>query len=135
VESVSQPETTGNTQAQSITIEARTVQNLPERDQDAPAEVAQAEALLKAGNITAARLWLSRAASRGNAQAVFRLAETYDPNKLAEWSVVGLTSDLGKARELYGRALTLGYQPAQERLAGLAGSSPMAPNSGLAKAR
>jgi hypothetical protein len=79
----------------------------------------KAELMLAKGEVASARLWLVSAMDRGDAEAVFRLAETYDPNLLALWGVVGLSSDPHKARELYAKALSGGVEAARERIARL----------------
>src|SRR5215204_1480347 len=48
-----------------------------------------------------------------------KLAETYDPKRLAAWSVVGLRGDPQKARELYQQARAGGVRQAQERISEL----------------
>jgi hypothetical protein len=64
--------------------------------------VARAAALLRSGDIVAARLLLERAA--GDASAVFLLAQTFDPRVLASLGVIGVRGDARKAEELYARA-------------------------------
>ena len=76
---------------------------------------ARANALLSQGNIGAARVVLERAAEMGSAQAIFALAETYDPNILATWRAYGTRGDTTKARELYARAYDGGIRAAQDR--------------------
>ncbi|WP_456726787.1 hypothetical protein [Bradyrhizobium sp. USDA 3397] len=81
--------------------------------------VARAGILLEQGDIGAARIVLERAAERGSAQAVFTLAETYDPHVLPKWSTVGTLGDVTKARELYARAEAVGNTQAKQRLEAL----------------
>ena len=66
--------------------------------------IARAEQLLRAQDIGGARLLLERAAKSDNLRAVFLLAETYDPQVLADRKVIGVSGDRTKARELYLRA-------------------------------
>jgi TPR repeat protein len=89
----------------------------PEPDDHAEdaAAIARADELLRRGNVAGARLWLSGPADR-DAEAMFRLAETYDPRMLRLWGVVGLPGDTEKAREYYARAERAGYGPARDRL-------------------
>jgi TPR repeat protein len=47
---------------------------------------------------------------------MFILAETYDPQMLARWGVLGVKPDLEKARALYEKAETRGIEGATERL-------------------
>jgi len=81
--------------------------------------VARAGILLEQGDVGAARIVLERAAERGSAQAVFALAETYDPHVLPKWSTVGTRGDVTKARELYARAVAVGNTQAKQRLEAL----------------
>src|SRR6187200_317486 len=76
---------------------------------------ARASALLSQGNIGAARAVLERAAETGSAQAIFALAETYDPNVLATWRTYGTRGDVTKARDLYARAFDGGSKAAKDR--------------------
>jgi hypothetical protein len=82
---------------------------------DAARLMARASALLAQGSIGAARLVLERAAETGNAQALFALAETYDPNVLATWRAYGTQGDATKARNLYARAYEGGIKAAKNR--------------------
>jgi TPR repeat protein len=84
-------------------------------DGDPARLAARASALLSQGNIGAARVVLERAAEMGSAQAIFALAETYDPNILATWRAYGTRGDTTKARELYARAYDGGIRAAQDR--------------------
>lgn len=78
--------------------------------------IARANILLDQGNIGAARNMLDRAAEMGSAEALFWLAETYDPLLLSERKTFGTRSDIAKARELYGKALAGGVSEAKLRL-------------------
>jgi hypothetical protein len=82
---------------------------------DAARLVARASSLLAQGSIGAARLVLEQAAETGNAQALFTLAETYDPNVLATWRAYGTQGDATKARNLYARAYEGGIKAAKNR--------------------
>jgi hypothetical protein len=42
---------------------------------------------------------LERAASSGDARAIFALAETYDPNMLSAWRVRGMKGDRNSRSE------------------------------------
>ena len=92
----------------------------PVRRGPAPTEVAAyialAHAKIQQGDIAAARRLLERAAESDEAVAMFVLAETYDPQMLARWGVVGIKPDLEKARALYEKAERRGVQGAKERL-------------------
>jgi hypothetical protein len=91
---------------------ASEAQNKPE----ASRLMARASALLAQGNIGAARTVLERAVEMGSADAIFALAETYDPNILASWGTYGTRGDALKARELYAKATVGGIQKAKDRL-------------------
>jgi hypothetical protein len=80
---------------------------------------ARADMLFRSGDVSGARLLLERAQQGGNAQAIFLLAETFDPNALATIGAVGIRSDPARARELYGRALALGIARAGTRMEAL----------------
>jgi hypothetical protein len=78
--------------------------------------MARASALLRQGNIGAARTVLQRAAETGSAQASFMLAETYDPAILSAWGTYGTRGEATKAREFYAKAHAGGIQEAKDRL-------------------
>jgi len=90
----------------------------PETAADAEARrlLGRARQLVDQGNISAARSILEHAAEAGNAQALFALAETYDPHLLTAWGTIGMKGDVAKARELYAKALASGLQEADARL-------------------
>jgi len=99
---------------------ASTVPSTAGRHGPAPTEVAayiaQAHAKIRQGDIAAARRLLERASSGDEAEAWLVLAETYDPQMLARWGVVGIKPDLEKAKTLYQEAQRRGAQGARERL-------------------
>jgi hypothetical protein len=75
----------------------------------------RASALLKQGDIGAARMVLAFANDSGSARAAFMLAETYDPQVLSALKVLGTSSDIRKARELYAKAYAGGIEEARAR--------------------
>ena len=77
--------------------------------------MSSAGALLRQGDIGAARIVLERAVETGSAQASFMLAETYDPLVLSTWKTYGTRGDGTKARELYEKAHAGGIQAAKGR--------------------
>ena len=81
--------------------------------------VARADTLLRAGDVSGARLLLERSMESGNARAAFLLAETFDPHFLSKLGALGIRSDVAKARELYARARALGITQADERMQAL----------------
>jgi hypothetical protein len=86
---------------------------------EAAAYIAQAQAKIQQGDIAAARRLLERASDSGEGEAWFPLAETYDPQMLARWGVVGIKPDLEKAKALYQEAQSRGAQGARKRLLAL----------------
>jgi hypothetical protein len=82
----------------------------------------RAIALLGQGNIGAARAVLERAGETGSAQAIFMLAETYDPLVLSKWGTYGTRGDATKARELYEKAYDSGIKTAKNRSDALLGT-------------
>lgn len=85
-----------------------------------PDLIAKADERFDNGDVAGARLWLEAALDAGDADAAFRLAETYDPEKLTEWRIVGVASDVSKARALYERAANGGVEAARQSVARLA---------------
>ena len=81
--------------------------------------IARANLLLEQGNIGAARNMLDRAVEMGSTEALFWLAETYDPLLLSTRKTFGTQSDVAKARELYVKALAGGVSEAKVRLQAL----------------
>lgn len=77
------------------------------------------EAMLRAGDITAARLLLARAAAAGSGAAARRLGTTYDPATLPLLPASGLQPDPEMAATWYRRAIALDDREAAERLAAL----------------
>jgi hypothetical protein len=78
--------------------------------------MARANQLLAMGDVAAARIVLDRAAELGDTQALFALAETYDPFSLSAWGTLGTQADAAKAQELYAKALAAGIQKARDRI-------------------
>lgn len=70
--------------------------------------IARAIKLVAAGDLSAARLLLTRAAENGSAEAALHLAETYDPARLKTRGILGLKGDPERARHWYMRAEALG---------------------------
>ncbi|GBE43827.1 hypothetical protein BMS3Bbin10_01909 [bacterium BMS3Bbin10] len=71
--------------------------------------------LTASGDISSTRLAYEYAAHRGSVNAMFALAQTYDPEMLAAWSVVGIRPDMSAALKWYGRAAGLGHGRAGTR--------------------
>jgi hypothetical protein len=96
-----------------------------------PAETAvlrdRATRLLGEGDIAAARLLLLHLAERGDGEAAYDLARTFDREMLAELGAKGMDGDAARARGWYERASEDGNVKAAERLkvlASLSGTGP-----------
>jgi hypothetical protein len=109
--------------AQSTAMNNRSVSNASwgatEDTGDISRLMTRARALLRQGDIAAARNVLERAAETEDAAALYALAETFDPAVLRSWNVLGTRGDPARARELYAKALVGGVHEARERLTGL----------------
>jgi hypothetical protein len=77
----------------------------------------RAKSLMAVGDITSARLLLTRAADAQEASAALLLAQTYDPAVLGTTDMRSITPDPATARSWYERAAQLGSADAQQRLA------------------
>lgn len=74
------------------------------------------QALLKDGDIAAARLVLRRAAEAGDANAMLMLAGSYDRAELVKLKVFGVAPDHAQAKAWYAKAVELGSAEAVRRL-------------------
>jgi hypothetical protein len=77
---------------------------------------ARARELLAEGDIAGARLLLLHLAGRGEGEAAFELASTFDADALAKLGASGIPGDPAVARTWYERALKAGNAEAAERL-------------------
>lgn len=87
----------------------------------------RAKKLLDEGDIAAARLLLLHLAERGEGEAAYELARTFDRDMLAALGAKGMDGDLARARGWYERASQDGNVKATERLkilASLSGTGP-----------
>lgn len=87
----------------------------------------RAQELLDIGDIAAARLLLLHLAERGDGEAAYELARTFDREMLAKLGARGLDGDPAQARGWYQRASHDGNAKAAERLkilASLSGTGP-----------
>lgn len=82
--------------------------------------ITRGEKFLEAGDVSAARLVLERAAEAHDARAALALGSTYDPNVLGRMGVVGVQPDPERARQWYERAAEFGSGEANQRLTALA---------------
>jgi TPR repeat protein len=83
--------------------------------------------LLGEGDIAAARMVLLHLAERGDGEAAYDLARTFDREMLAELGAKGVGGDAASARGWYERASQDGNEKAAERLkvlASLSGANP-----------
>jgi hypothetical protein len=79
---------------------------------------------VSSGDVIGARDMLAAAKDCAHGLVTFALAETYDPNMLSALGSRGVTSDVVRAKALYGKALELGVAKANARLEGLNLLSP-----------
>lgn len=84
-----------------------------------PLSIERARSTAKKGDMDSARVMLANLASRGVSEAIFALAETYDPNVLAAWGVQGEKADPKKAQMFYKMAQSNGVAQAGSRLRAL----------------
>jgi TPR repeat protein len=87
--------------------------------EDIEAARRRGEALAALGDISGARRFLERAALGGSGPAALAMAESFDPRKLAERGVIGLSPDRAAALTWYRQALALGVAEAAPRIARL----------------
>jgi hypothetical protein len=95
---------------------------LPDRPlpaSEAASIIERARVQVGRGDIAAARRLLEFAADSGDAAILFALAETYDPNVLRSWGVIGTRPDADMARKFYQKAKERGATGAAERLTAL----------------
>jgi hypothetical protein len=83
----------------------------------------RADDLIKSGDLSSARLLLTRVAEAGDARAAFKLAGTFDPNVLKALGLQDGAPDIALARLWYERAAQLGSADAPRRLQQLATAS------------
>jgi hypothetical protein len=88
-------------------------------DQAMASLVGLARARATTGDVLVARTLLARADAARDAAALFLMAETYDPARLADWGVDDVPADPVRARALYAAANALGHPDADARLAAL----------------
>ncbi len=82
-------------------------------------QIETARHLIRADNIPAARRLLDRPELETSGQALFMLAETYDPNVLAALGATGVVAESQMARRYYEAALAEGVEAAALRLEAL----------------
>jgi hypothetical protein len=91
----------------------------PSPSSDLAALIKRGDALLKAGDIAAARSAYERAAAGGNAKAQIGVAKTYDPLVLAKLKTRGVRGDPVQAASWYARASEAGDEEGRQRLQAL----------------
>ena len=72
--------------------------------------------LLRAGDVSAARLAFSHLAEQGSGRAALAMGMTFDPNQPSARVVSGIKLDKDRARFWYQRALSLGHEGARDPL-------------------
>ena len=90
-----------------------------ESEADAMKLAHRASELIQQGQIAGARVLLERAQAARDPKIDFALAETFDPNQLRLWKVLGMVGDPARARSLYQRAAKSGMAEASARIAAL----------------
>jgi hypothetical protein len=88
-------------------------------DADVTALIKRGDALLKAGDIAAARSAYERAAAGGSAKAQIGVGKTFDPLVLAKLGARGVRGDPVQAAAWYARAGEAGDEEGQQRLEAL----------------
>ena len=78
--------------------------------------VKRAQGFINAGDFSAARLLLRRAAEAGSAEAALALGATFDPDFLRKSRAVGIDPDVARARQWYQKAVDLGSPVAAKQL-------------------
>ncbi len=102
-----------------IAVPEGRVSHDPERDQMAALLLLEsARSFQSAGDVRSARVLLQSAAQRGNAQAAFELAQSFDPKD------AGAAGDAPRAIYWYIEAKRLGHEEAEARLGPLMQGSP-----------
>ncbi len=86
---------------------------------EAEQQIEMARGLIRSGDILGARRLLERSEARDSGQALFMLAETYDPNVLAALGATGVIADARVARRYYEAALAESVDAAIARLEAL----------------
>ncbi|KRR10494.1 hypothetical protein CQ12_10615 [Bradyrhizobium jicamae] len=108
------------TRAAGFRVDAQANSNVNSKEAAVTAGLlARATALLRQGDVGAARIVLERAIEMGSAQASFSLAETYDPLVLAKWGTLGTRGDAVRAQDLYAKADAAGIKEAKARFEAL----------------
>ena len=74
---------------------------------------------LAKGDLSSARLYLTRAAEAGDPRALVALADTYDPAILAKLGVVVAPGDAQRAKDYLIKAAAAGVAAAKDRMAAL----------------
>ncbi len=90
-----------------------------EARQIAAERVETARALFARDEIGRVREILAEPVLAADPEAVFLLAEAYDPNVLAARNLAGIVAEAERARQLYARALAGGITRARQRLEAL----------------
>jgi len=74
---------------------------------------------LARGDLSSARVYLTRAAEAGDPRALVALADTYDPAMLAKLGVIGAPGDAQRAKDFLAKAAAAGVVAVRDRTAAL----------------
>jgi TPR repeat protein len=78
--------------------------------------------MLAQKNVVAAWMLFARAADAGLGIVALKLANTYDPQFIADHNLIGIKADLLQAEEWYHKAAAMGERDAERRLKALGAS-------------
>jgi hypothetical protein len=110
----------------SVTLNADTPAPAKPAPEDAARWSVRGLVALSKGDLSNARLFLTRAAEAGDARAWVALADTYDPAMLAKFGVVFAPGDALRARDCLVKAVAAGVVVPKDRLAALdSGAQPV----------
>jgi len=102
-----------------VAVKTEAPSSLKPAPQDAARWSVRGLVALAKGDLSTARLFLSRAAETGDARAWVALADTYDPAMLAKLGVVFAPGDAARARDCLVKAMAAGVVVPKDRLAAL----------------
>ena len=109
------PESAGNPQRQPLE-EPKGLARASVGPEEEVILLGRADTLFKNGDFESARLIYKELADRGSSKAAFHMAQTFDPDVLKSFFVVGVEPNLEMAQLWYNRAAEHGVTEAEERL-------------------
>ncbi|MEZ5816115.1 MAG: hypothetical protein R3D44_03440 [Hyphomicrobiaceae bacterium] len=113
---VSVPRIASQSEASDAQVAAPAANKTPSEHENT---IEMARGLIRSGDILGARRLLGRPDIRESGQALFMMAETYDPSVLAALGAMGVHADTPTARRYYEAALAIGVVAAAPRLEAL----------------